>query len=146
MERSLVYTVGYYLPAAAFGKVFTGMSEAAGWAAANAALFAWALAGVWHLIVHALRNGCLQSRLATVAVKTVMAAAIVIGAATPFFEMQRSLTRYNIRPPSIETITDLKPGIFPQVKQYLGHRQSFFFRYLAPQAEASAARPATPLD
>ena len=39
-ERMLVYTIGYYLPAAAVGKVF-------GWAAANLAQFAWTAAGVW---------------------------------------------------------------------------------------------------
>lgn len=37
---SIVYYLGYYLPAAAFGKLF-------GWRAANAFIFAWALAGVW---------------------------------------------------------------------------------------------------
>ena len=39
-ERMLVYTIGYYLPAAAVGKLF-------GWAAANLALFAWTFTGVW---------------------------------------------------------------------------------------------------
>ncbi|MCY4047527.1 MAG: hypothetical protein OXF42_05405 [Candidatus Dadabacteria bacterium] len=39
-DRTLVYTIGYHLPAAAFGKVF-------GWAAANVALFTWTLAGAY---------------------------------------------------------------------------------------------------
>jgi len=37
---NVVYYVGYYLPAAAFGKLF-------GWQAANIFVFAWALAGIW---------------------------------------------------------------------------------------------------
>lgn len=37
---NIVYYVGYYLPAAAFGKLF-------GWTAANIFIFIWALAGVW---------------------------------------------------------------------------------------------------
>ena len=39
-DASLVFTIGYYLPAAAVGKLF-------GWTAANLAIFLWSVGGVW---------------------------------------------------------------------------------------------------
>ena len=45
LDKSLVYTFGYYLPATAFGKLFGPTTL--GWQAVNLAVYAWTAAGVW---------------------------------------------------------------------------------------------------
>ena len=44
-DTSLVYAIGYYLPAAAVGKLFGPTTL--GWQAVNLAMFAWTATGVW---------------------------------------------------------------------------------------------------
>ena len=44
-DKSLIYTLGYYLPATAVGKLFG--PTALGWQAVNLAVYAWTAAGVW---------------------------------------------------------------------------------------------------
>ena len=108
----------------------------------------------WRLALPALaaETRRLGPPLAAYALKGVIAAAIALGAATPYMELHRTLggdqfvpppgtgwqrvsSGYNFAPPPIEEVKGMDDFARYQTEraQYVGHRQSFFFRHLARQ-------------
>ena len=87
----------------------------------------------WLIVLNGLRGG--GRHAATIACKVVVIAAIVIGAATPYMEIHRSLRWHKTSPPPIEKVKDMDNFDTPRrVAQYIGHRRGFFFRVLARPA------------
>ena len=94
----------------------------------------------WCLLLQAFQNGRALSPLAARAVRGWIAAGILLGAATPLVEVFRAkddgagqpLGRklsYSFSPPPVAEVSNFK---FSGKSRYLGHQDSFFFRYLAP--------------
>lgn len=94
-----------------------------------------ALFALWCLVFSCFQQsqfGALRTR----ALQGVIVAAVAIGAVSALHQLEHSSGGL-FAPPPLEAVPDIaKPNRFVVVQQYQGHRQSFFFRALAPNEEA----------
>ena len=104
--------------------------------------------GRWRGLFAILRPGRFailwRGRYTTAALKGAIVVMLLIGAATPYQELARSAQRYQIRPAAFESVGNLPDKPFSLAIQYLGNRQSFFFRHLAPSSAQTPTPQETP--
>lgn len=113
----------------------------------------------WFLVLQAFYEGRVAASFAGQAARGWIAAAILLGAATPFMEVFRSVYggeylavklqpahvreeealsrpgrkfKYSLSPPDARYVADFESDTFA-ARQYIGRRQHFFFRVLAPR-------------